>query len=139
MCVCVCVCVCVMTGAAAAALGLDVSSSIPPITMVFCAMDGVKDWKQINDKSKRQAVQRIIKDVLINTLVSVKGSYLCRLQEDEFKYMVAFPEPEVGVRVARHACALPCIYACILHMHASYHAHACVVPLTPLAHAKQHA
>lgn len=84
-------------GAAAAALGLDASSSIPPITMVFCMVDGAKDWKFLGDKAKRHAVQRVMKDVLINTLVAVKGSYLCRLQEDEFKYMVAFPEPEVGV------------------------------------------
>ncbi len=93
-------------GAAAAALGLEASSSIPPITMVFCMVDGAKDWRPLSDKGRRGRVQRVIKDALVNTLMAVKGSYMCRCQEDEFKYMVAFPRAEVGP--SGHACRRRC-------------------------------
>ncbi len=74
------------------------------MAQVFCMVDGAKDWKPLSDKGRRGRVQRVIKDVFINTLMAVRGAYLCRYQEDEFKYMVAFPEPEVsGLRWARCA------------------------------------
>jgi hypothetical protein len=65
--------------------------------MVFAAMEGVKEWRLTGDgggraaKARRRAVQRIIRNVLTRTLKASPGSYLCRLQEDEFKYMTAFP------------------------------------------------
>jgi hypothetical protein len=117
-----------------APLTLDGSAVLPSITMVFAAMENVKDWRFTADgggraaKARRRAVQRIIRDVLTRTLVASPGSYLCRLQEDEFKYMAAFPSPEVRalfestnllllaarppafpsqvVRVSMHGCAL---------------------------------
>ncbi len=65
-------------------------------------VDGAKDWFTlkaaalgVETRARRAAVQRVMRDVVVNTVMAVRGGYVCRLQDDEFKYMVAFPEPEV--------------------------------------------
>lgn len=124
-------------GAAAAAFGLDASSTIPAITMVFCMVDGAKDWKVLHDKRMRADIQQKMRDVLINTLMAVKGGYMCRLQEDEFKYMVAFPDPEVGCALVRRTRGLSIGINCFQCIGANsvrqswriiHHMHVCSVP-----------
>jgi hypothetical protein len=69
---------------------------LPSITMAFARVDGGKQLLAWN-KADAQAVNERVVQVLMMGLRAVRGGYLCRVQEAELKYMVAFYDPQVCV------------------------------------------
>jgi hypothetical protein len=67
---------------------------LPSITMAFARVDGGKQLLSWN-KGDAQAVNERVLQVLMMGLRAVRGGYLCRVQEGELKYMVAFYDPQV--------------------------------------------
>lgn len=69
---------------------------LPPMTMVFAMVDGGKQFAVLHRKDARQ-VHKVIAACIQNTLRRTEQGYLCRMQDGEMKYMVAFHNPSVGL------------------------------------------
>lgn len=81
------------------ALGLAAAAQhslnpLPSIAMVFARVDGGKQLLA-RDKAEGYALNDVVVGVLMKGLRAVRGGYLCRVQEAELKYMVAFYDPQV--------------------------------------------
>jgi hypothetical protein len=61
---------------------------------MFARVDGGKQLLAWN-KADALAVNEGVVGVLLAALRAVRGGYLCRVQEGELKYMVAFYDPQV--------------------------------------------
>jgi len=78
-------------GTLEAPIGLvEGAGELPNITMVFSIVDGGKTYAKSHRKEARD-IHRIIESVIRSTLRQIPGGYLCRLQDGDLKYMVAFP------------------------------------------------
>lgn len=69
--------------------------SLPPITMAFCIADNGKAYVARYRRDARR-VHDIIAACINAALRLVQGGYLCRMQDGDLKYMVAFAAPQVG-------------------------------------------
>ncbi|GFH32360.1 uncharacterized protein HaLaN_31568 [Haematococcus lacustris] len=61
---------------------------IQAIVIVFALVDGGKEWKLTAGRDKK-LVNTIIVDAIITVLSTIHG-YICRVQDADFKYMLAF-------------------------------------------------
>jgi hypothetical protein len=74
---------------------------LPDITMVFARVDGGKQL-MLRDKTEGLLVNDMVLAVITEALKAVPGGYLCRVQDGEMKYMVAFHAAQVRQR--DHVC-----------------------------------
>ncbi len=68
--------------------------TLPPITMAFAIVDGGKTFAARHRRDVRR-VNDVCAACIRSCLRVVPGGYLCRLQDGDLKYMVAFASPEV--------------------------------------------
>ena len=68
---------------------------LPPVTMVFMAIES-PDQLVRRRRSFTPAVQALLSRVVRDSLRRV-GGYLCRVQEGDLKFMVAFANPVVAL------------------------------------------
>ena len=86
-------------GALLAPLGLRdplSAGSLPPVTMVFCSIEGGKQYASLRSKADARDVHMELIAVMRGALKQVPGGYFVRHQDGEFKYLVVFAHPEVG-------------------------------------------
>uniref|UniRef100_A0A383VRV6 Guanylate cyclase domain-containing protein n=1 Tax=Tetradesmus obliquus TaxID=3088 RepID=A0A383VRV6_TETOB len=70
-------------------LGRQLAPPMPPVTMVFLVVEGAK----VFGKGRRPLVKEVhaqLAALLVEALKHTQGGYLCRMQEGDLKYMVAF-------------------------------------------------
>lgn len=69
---------------------------LPPATIVFCALDG-SDRAALRGRSTSvfRAVHALLRDCVLRSLRAFPGSYLCRDQEGDLRFMLAFASPQV--------------------------------------------
>ncbi|KAI8476209.1 MAG: hypothetical protein J3K34DRAFT_271511 [Monoraphidium minutum] len=83
-------------GAAAAVLtpeeaqGQGGGADLPPVTMVFAAVEGAKALSRARRDPELRALALLLRSTLRAALECVPGGYLCREQEGDLKYMLAF-------------------------------------------------
>ncbi|GFH21557.1 guanylate cyclase domain-containing protein, partial [Haematococcus lacustris] len=75
-------------GARSSLVRSDNPAAMEGVTMVFALVDGGKEWKLTAGRDKK-LVNTIIVDAIITVLSTIHG-YICRVQDADFKYMLAF-------------------------------------------------
>lgn len=65
------------------------SESLPPVSMVFVMVEGAKAYAR-RKRSEAARVHALLHGALTDTLAHFADGYLCREQDGDFKYMVAF-------------------------------------------------
>ncbi|GAX74578.1 hypothetical protein CEUSTIGMA_g2027.t1 [Chlamydomonas eustigma] len=70
--------------------------SLPPVTMVFCCVEGGKEYAK-KHREEAHAIHLLIAGIIRCTLREVPGSYLCRMQDGDLKYMVVFSSPLAAI------------------------------------------
>ena len=68
-------------------------SPLGPVTLVFAKVEGGSDWRAVQARSEAEQVSQVqdaILRIILTALQDVPGGYLCRVQDGEFKYMLAF-------------------------------------------------
>lgn len=83
------------TSLALAAAAQRALSPLPSITMAFARIEGGKQLLAWNKSDALDVVNEKVVAALMAGLRAVRGGYLCRVQEGELKYMVAFYDPQV--------------------------------------------
>lgn len=73
-------------------------TSLPPVTMVFAAVEGAKALSRWRRASELRRLAAMIRNVMLAMLEVVPGGYLCREQEAELKYMLAFADAANGLQ-----------------------------------------
>ncbi|GAX74576.1 hypothetical protein CEUSTIGMA_g2025.t1 [Chlamydomonas eustigma] len=83
---------------AAPLVGMSESAptSLPNVTMVFCCVDGGKDYAK-KHREEAHVIHTIIAGIIHDTMRQVPGSYLCRMQDGDLKYMVVFSTPAAAI------------------------------------------
>ena len=94
------------TGAFLAPLGShdpQISVPLPPVTMVFCSVEGGSQYASSASKGKADAhdVHLELLAVMRGALRQLPGGYLVRRQAGEFKYLAVFAHPEVGMKCGK--------------------------------------
>jgi hypothetical protein len=64
---------------------------MPAVTVVFASVEGAKSLLRWRRGTDNHVVSRLLRRVMLAALDAVPGSYLCREQEGDLKYMLAFP------------------------------------------------
>lgn len=87
-------------GTDAAPLGdvTDTRIVLPPVTMVFCIVEGGKYYAATKSRNNARLVHIICSACIRETLRHVKGGYLCREQDGDLKYMVVFHDSEAALK-----------------------------------------
>jgi class 3 adenylate cyclase len=91
-------------GAAAAVLGPEDAlappqdAAMPPVTLVFAAVEGAKALARARREADVRALAAVLGTTLLATLEAFPGGYLCRQQEGDLKYMLAFPEASAALQ-----------------------------------------
>ena len=70
----------------------DVAQPIPNITMVFCMVEGGKVFAA-RSRADAKVVHETLSSVISDTIKDFPGGYLCRKQDGDLKYMLAFDSP----------------------------------------------
>lgn len=66
--------------------------------MVFAAVEGARGMMRWRRAAETRTVARLLRRVLLAALDAVPGGYLCREQEGELKYMLAFPSAAAALQ-----------------------------------------
>lgn len=69
---------------------LEGMADMPPVTMVFAAVEGAKALARARRDGELRQLAAVLRATLLATLEVVPGGYLCREQENDLKYMVSF-------------------------------------------------
>jgi hypothetical protein len=69
------------------ALGYEL---MPPVTVVFASVEGAKGLLRWRRGGESHSVAHLLRLTMLAALDAVPGGYLCREQEGELKYMLAF-------------------------------------------------
>ena len=72
------------------------AGSLPPVTMVFCSIEGGKQYASLRSKADARDVHLELIAVMRGALKQVPGGYFVRHQDGEFNYLVVFAHPEVS-------------------------------------------
>ena len=70
------------------------SGSLPPVTAVFCSVEGAKQYSA-RTKIDAHMVHSELVSVMKGALAQVPGGYLVRHVEGEFRYFAVFEAPQV--------------------------------------------
>lgn len=69
---------------------------LPPVTIVFCSVDGAaRAALRAGAPAAAQTVHCLLRDCVLQTLRAFLGGYLCRDQEGELRFLLAFNTPQV--------------------------------------------
>ena len=72
------------------------AGSLPHVTMVFCSIEGGKQYAFSKSKADVRDVNLELVAIMRGALRQVPGGYFVRHQDGEFKYLVVFAHPEVS-------------------------------------------
>jgi hypothetical protein len=67
-------------------------AAMPPVTMVFAAVEGARSLLRWRRGADAREALRLLRLVLRSVLAAAPGGYLCREQEGDLRYMLAFPD-----------------------------------------------
>ena len=70
--------------------------SLPPVTVVFCSIEGGKQYASSRSKADARDMHLELVAIMRGALRQVPGGYFVRHQDGEFKYLVVFSQAEVG-------------------------------------------
>lgn len=74
------------------------SGNLPPVTLVFAAVDGARSAVRALPAAYLRAALRLLRATLLAAVDQTPGAYLCREQEGAMCYMVAFPTASGALR-----------------------------------------